>query len=220
MTIRVADYLRSGGAGSYNATTNNGTIFGFQPGEVLAKALGVFFVPTGAQQDIREPVDSAANTVERLIQEAGNDLSSWSINLLFIPIVAVFAVAAAMTCFLLLILLAVIVYSLRSRESLPPKVYSLCGTIAGLAAFFLLLGSIILTVIGLVTYVVGLGVGVVGISVSSGSRLKWLSWAAFIIMAVVTGSLKVEEFVADCIFWWRFIGKLLGMRKTREASHS
>lgn len=179
-------------------------------------------MPTGAQQDIREPVDSAANAVERLIQEAGNDLSSWSVDLLFIPIVALFAVAAALACVLLLVLAAVIVHSLRSRgrdaEGLPPKVYSLCGSIAGLAAFFLLLGSIVLTVVGLVTYVVGLGVGVVGIEVSSGSRLKWLSWAAFIIMAVVTGSLKLEEFVADCIFWWRFIGKLLGRRKSRDAA--
>lgn len=202
-----------GGAGSFNATVNNGTIFGFQPGSVLAKALGVFYVPTGAQEDIRAPVDSAANTVERLLQEAGNDLSSWSVDLLFIPIVAIFAVAAAFTCLLLLVLIAASAYSLRASEGLPSRVYSLCGTIAGLASFFLLLGSIILTVIGLVAYVVGLGVGVVGITITSGSKLKWMSWAAFIIMACVTGTLKVEEFVADCVFWWTFLTKLCRSRK-------
>lgn len=216
--FRVADRVVScyqGGAGSFNATTNNGTIFGFQPGEVLSRALGVFFVPQGAQDDIREPVDSAANSVERLLQEAGGDLSSWSVDLLFVPIVAVYAVAAALTCALALILVAAGAYSLREGEGLPPRVYSACGTIAALAAFFLLLGSVILTVVALVAYVVGLGVHVVGISISSGSSLKWMSWAAFIIMAFVTGSLKVEEFVADCIFWWRFLGKLLGLRKSK-----
>lgn len=211
----VTDGLPPGGAGNYNATANNGTIFGFQPGAVLAKALGVFYVPSGAQEDIREPVDSAANSMEKLLQEAGNDLSSWSIDLLFIPIVAVFAVAAALMCFLLLVLMAATIYSLREREGLPPRVYSVCGTIAALATFFLLLGSVILTVISLVAWVVNLAVDVVGISISSGSKLKWMSWAAFFVMAFVTGSLKVEEFVADCIFWWRFIGRLLGMGKSK-----
>lgn len=172
-------------------------------------------MPAGAQEDIRAPVDSAANRVERVIQEAGNDLSAWSVDLLFVPIVAVFAVAAALACILLLVLLAASAYSLRAGEGLPPRVYSACGSLAALTTFFLLLGSVVLTVVGLVAWVVGLAVGVVGIEVVAGSRLKWMSWAAFFVMAFVTGSLKVEEFVADCVFWWRFVSTLLGMRKGR-----
>ncbi|KUI69519.1 hypothetical protein VM1G_05300 [Cytospora mali] len=205
-----------GGDDSFNSTTNNGTIFGFQPGSVLSNALGVFFVPDGAREDIREPVDSAANKVEKLVQEAGNDISSWARNILFGPIVAVFIIACVFTGILLLMLLAAGIYSLRTGESLPSKVYSLCGTIGALAAFFLLLGSVILTVIGLVAWVVGMALDVVDISVSSSSELKWLSWAACIIMAVVAGCLKVEEFVADCIFWWRFLRNILRARKDKD----
>ncbi|KAJ0119587.1 hypothetical protein J7T55_013790 [Diaporthe amygdali] len=197
---------------SFNSTANNGTIFGFQPGAVLAKALGVFFVPEGAQTAIREPVDSAVNTVDRLVHQAGEELSTWTVNLLFIPIVVMYALAAFFTCLLLLILLAATALSFRSDEGLPPKVYSLCGTIAAAAAFFLLLGSVILTVIAMVAYVVGLAVGVVDITVSSSSQLKWMSWAAFAIMAFVAISLKVEEFVAECVFWWNFLGKLFGKK--------
>lgn len=200
---------------SFNATANNGTIFGFQPGAVLARALGVFYVPEGAQLAIREPVDSGVNTVDRLVHEAGADLSAWTVNLLFIPIVAMYALAAFFTCVLLLVLLAATFLSFRSHEGLPPKVFGLCGTIAAIAAFFLLLGSVILTVIALVAYVVGLAVGVVDITVESSSKLKWMSWAAFIIMTVVALSLKVEEFVAECVFWWNFLKQLCGARKTK-----
>lgn len=207
------DFL--GGDDSYNSTINNGTIFGFQPGSVLSKALSVFFVPESARDDIREPVDSAANEVEKLVQEAKNDISSWALNILFGPIVAVFVIACVFTGILLLMLVAAGVYSLRTGESLPSKVYSFCGTIAALAAFFLLLGSVILTVIGLVAWVVGMALDVVDISVSSSSKLKWLSWAACIIMAVVAGFMKVEEFVADCVFWWRFLRDSLRSRKNK-----
>lgn len=150
-----------------------------------------------------------------MIQEAGNDLSSWSVDLLFIPIVVVFILAAVFICILLLILIAAAGFSLRAGESLPRRVYSVCGTISAVATFFLFLGSVILTVIGLVAYIVGLGGDVVGVTVSSGNKLKWISWSAFFIMLAVTGTLKVEEFVADCIFWWRFLGKLLRIRKTK-----
>lgn len=207
--------LFSSGKTSFNATANNGTIFGFQPGAVLARALGVFYVPEGAQLAIREPVDGAVNTVDRLVHEAGADLSAWTVNLLFIPIVVMYALAAFFTCLLLLVLLAATALSFRSHEGLPPKVFGLCGTIAACAAFFLLLGSVILTVIALVAYVVGLGVGVVDITVSSSSKLKWMSWAAFIIMTVVALSLKVEEFVAECVFWWNFLAQLCGKRKNK-----
>ncbi|ROW08614.1 hypothetical protein VPNG_06202 [Cytospora leucostoma] len=205
-----------GGDDGFNSTTNNGTVFGFQPGSVLSKALGVFFVPESAREDIREPVDSAANEVEKLVQEAGNDISSWALNILFGPIVAVFIIACVFNGILLLLLLLAGVYSLRTGESLPPMVYSLCGTIGALAAFFLLLGSIILTVIGLVAWIVGMALDVVDISVSSSSNLKWLSWAACIIMAVVAGCLKLEEFVADCMVWWRFLRSILRARKNKE----
>lgn len=216
--------LFSSGETSFNSTANNGTIFGFQPGAVLAKALGVFYVPEGAQLSIREPVDGAVNTVDRLVHEAGADLSAWTVNLLFIPIVAMYALAAFFTCLLLLVLLAATAVSFRSRndspgEGLPAKAFGLCGGIAACAAFFLLLGSVILTVIALVAYVVGLGVGVVDITVSSSSKLKWMSWAAFIIMAAVAISLKLEEFVADCVFWWRFLKQLCGARKTKRGTN-
>lgn len=205
-----------GGDDGFNSTTNNGTIFGFQPGSVLSKALGVFFVPESAREDIREPVDSAANEVEKLVQEAGNDISSWALNILFGPIVAVFIIACVFIGVLLLLLLMAGAYSLRTGESLSPMVYSLCGTISALAAFFLLLGSIILTVIGLVAWIVGMALDVVDISVSSSSNLKWLSWTACIIMAVVAGCLKVEEFVADCMVWWRFLRSILRARKNKD----
>lgn len=182
---------------------------------MIAKALGVFFVPTGAQEDIREPVDRAANTVDKMIQGAKNDLSAWSIDLLFIPIVVVFVLAAVFLCLLLLMLIAAAGFSVRSGEGLPSRIYSVCGTISAVATFFLLLGSVILTVIGLIAYIVGLGGDVVGVTVTSGSKLKWMSWAAFFVMLAVTGTLKVEEFVADCVFWWRFLGKLLRIRKTK-----
>lgn len=212
---RLTSIQLLGGAESFNATKNNGTIFGFQPGNVISKALGVFYVPQSAQDDIRTPVDNASDTVEKMIREAGNDLSSWSIDLLFIPIVVVYALACAFASLLLLILIAATAFSVRGREPLPARIYSLCGTISLLATFFLLLGSIILTVIGLVAWVVGLCVNVVGISISSGSKLKWMSWAAFILMAFVTGTLKVEEYVAECLFWCRFLMKLLGIRKSK-----
>ncbi|ROW06917.1 hypothetical protein VMCG_04139 [Cytospora schulzeri] len=205
-----------GGDDSFNSTTNNGTVFGFQPGSVLSKALGVFFVPESAREDIREPVDSAANEVEKLVHEAGNDISSWTRNILFGPIVAVFIIACVFTGILLLMLLAAGVFSLRTGESLPPMVYSLCGTLGALAAFFLLLGSVIVTVIGLVAWVVGKALDVVDISVSSSSELKWLSWAACVIMVVVAGCLKVEEFVADCLVWWRFLRSILRARKNKD----
>lgn len=205
-----ANHPYQSGESSFNSTANNGTIFGFQPGAVLAKALGVFYVPEGAQLSIREPVDSAVNTVDRLVHEAGADLSAWTVNLLFIPIVVMYALAAFFTCVLLLFLLAALVLNLRDDDGVDPKVYGLCGAVAACAAFFLLLGSVILTVIALVAHVVGLAVGVVDITVSSGAQLKWMSWAAFIIMALVAISLKVEEFVAECKFWWRFLKKITG----------
>lgn len=215
-TASCSKLFSLGGDVSSNSTNNNGTIFGFQPGSVLSNALGVFFVPESARENIREPVDSAANRVERLAQEAGNDISSWALNILFGPIVAVFIIACVFTGILVLVLLAAGVYSLRTGESLPSKVYSLCGTIGALAAFFLLLGSVILTVIGLVAWVMGMALDVVDISVSSSPKLKWLSWAACIIMAVVAGFLKVEEFVADCVFWWRFLRNILRARKNKD----
>lgn len=203
----------SGGASDFNATENNGTIWGFQPGAVLYKALGVLYFPISARDDVKEPVDNAANSVEKLIQEAGNDLSAWSIDLIFIPIVAVFVVAAVFTGFLIVILIATTVYSLRAEEPLPPRVYSVCGTIAAIAALFLLLGSVIITVIALMAWVVDLAGGVVNITVSSGHKLKWMSWAAFFIMAFVAACLKVEEFVAEVVFWWGFLRKIFGGRK-------
>lgn len=215
--------LFSSGETNFNSTANNGTIFGFQPGAVLARALGVFYVPEGAQLAIREPVDGAVNTVDRLVHEAGSELSAWSVNLLFIPIVAMYALAAFFTCLLLLVLLAATAVNFRSRklnpeEGLPSRVFGLCGTIAACAAFFLLLGSVILTVISLVAYVVGLGVNVVDITVSSSAKLKWMSWAAFIIMTVVAISLKVEEFVSEVVFWWSFLKQLCGARKTKRST--
>lgn len=205
----------SGGATTFNATQNNGTIWGFQPGEILYKALGVLYFPIDARDDVKQPVDDAANSVEKLITEAGNDLSAWSVDLLFIPIVAVFAIAAVFSGFLIIILIATTVYSLRAEEPLPPRVYSVCGTIAAIAALFLLLGSVIITVIALMAWVVDLAGGVVNISVSSGSKLKWMSWAAFFIMAFVAACLKVEEFVAEVVFWWTFLRKIFGGAKSK-----
>lgn len=207
--------LFSSGESTFNETANNGTIFGFQPGAVLAKALGVFYVPEGAQLAIRDPVDNGVNTVDRLVHKAGAELSSWTVNLLFIPIVVMYALAAFFTCLLLLILLAVTFASFKDHESVESKIFGLCGAIAAAAAFFLLLGSVILTVIGLVAYVVGLGVGVVDITVESSSRLKWISWAAFIIMALLAISLKIEEFVGDCKAYFKILTRLFGGRKTR-----
>lgn len=207
--------LFSSGATSFNATANNGTIFGFQPGNLLAKALGVFFVPASAQQDIRESVDNATNKVEKLIQEAQSDVSSWTIDLLFIPIVVIYALAVVFTSILLLILIAATALTLKEGDGVPARIYGVCGTVAAVATFFLLLGSVILTVVALIAYIVGLGGNVVGITITSGSKLKWMSWAAFFIMATVTVSLKVEEFVADCIFWWRFLTRILTVGRTK-----
>lgn len=207
--------LFSSGATSFNATANNGTIFGFQPGSIIAEALGVFFVPASAQLDIRESVDNATNSVEKLMQEAKSDVTSWTIDLLFIPIVVIFALAVVFTSILLLVLIAATALTLKEGDGVPARLYGLCGSISAVATFFLFLGSVVLTVIALVAHIIGLGGNVVGITVSSGSKLKWMSWAAFFIMAVVTGSLKVEEFVADCIFWWRFITRILRMGKTK-----
>ncbi|KAJ4420546.1 hypothetical protein N0V82_004319 [Gnomoniopsis sp. IMI 355080] len=207
--------LFSTGSISFNATENNGTIFGFQPGNLIAKALGVFFVPASAQQDIRGSVDNATNKVEKLVQEAKSDVTSWSVDLLFIPIVVIYALAVVFTCLLLLILLAATALTVKGGDEVPARVYGVCGSVSAVATFFLLLGSVILTVVALVAYIIGLGGNVVGITVSSGSKLKWMSWAAFFIMLVVTGSLKVEEFVADCIFWWRFVTRILRLGKTK-----
>lgn len=192
------------GETSFNETSNNGTIFGFQPGAVLANALGVFFVPEGAQQAIRKPVDSAVNTVDRLVHEAGSELSAWTVNLLFIPIVAMYALATFFTGLVLLLLLLIATLTVRDYKrwkKLVTKLCGLCGAIAACAAFFLLLGSVILTVIALVAYVVDFAVGVVDITVSSSSKLKWMSWAAFIIMVVVAVMLKVEEIAKECKEW-------------------
>lgn len=204
-TQTTCSQLFTSGETNFNATANNGTIFGFQPGTIVAKALGVFFVPASAQADIRAPVDSAANEVQKLATEASSELSAWSVNLLFIPIVAIFVLAIVFLCLLLLALVAATVHTIKRQESVNPKVYSLCASISALATFFLLLGSVILTVVALAAYIVGLGGNVVGIVITSGSKLKWLSWSAFIIMLVVTVSLKLEEFVADCVFWWGFL---------------
>lgn len=210
--------LFSSGDSSFNETANNGTIFGFQPGAVLAKALGVFYVPEGAQLAIREPVDNGVNTVDRLVHKAGSELSSWTVNLLFIPIVAMYALAAFFTCLLLLVLIAAFVVVLKSPEGLQPFVFGLCGAVAAAAAFFLLLGSVILTVIGLVAYVVDLGVGVVDITVESSSKLKWMSWAAFIIMALLAISLKVEEVLLQIHDWFKFLKLVFRKGKTDEPS--
>ncbi|CAN8102434.1 unnamed protein product [Discula destructiva] len=215
-TKTTCSQLFTSGATSFNSTENNGTIFGFQPGNLVAKALGVFFVPESAQEDIREPIDNATNTVQKLMEEAGSDVSSWTVDLLFAPIVAVYILAVVFVSMLLLMLIAATVLTIKGGDSVPARVYSVCGTIAAVATFFLFLGSVILTVIALVAYIVGLGGNVVGISVASGSKLKWLSWSAFIIMALVTLSLKVEEFVADCVFWWDFVSRLLRSAKTKE----
>lgn len=214
-TSTSCSQLFSSGEVSFNATANNGTIFGFQPGNLIAKALGVFFVPASAQDDIRDSVDNATNKVEKLMVEAKSDVSSWTIDLLFIPIVIIFALAVFFTCILLLILLAATALTLKGGDEVPARVYGLCGSISAIATFFLLLGSVILTVIALVAYIIGLSGNVVGITVTSGSKLKWMSWAAFFLMLVVTGSLKVEEFVADCIFWYRFVTRILRLGKTK-----
>lgn len=211
----ITNTFVTGGASNFNATENNGTIWGFQPGKVLSSALGVVYFPISARNEVKEPVDNAANSVEKLIQEAGNDLSSWSVDLIFIPIVAVFVIAAVFTGFLMIVLIATTVYSLRAEEPLPPRVYSVCGTIAAIAALFLLLGSVIITVIALMAWVVDLGGSVVNISVSSGSKLKWMAWSAFFIMAFVAACLKVEEFVAEVVFWWTFLRKIFGGGKRK-----
>jgi hypothetical protein len=207
--------LFSSGHSSFNETANNGTIFGFQPGAVLAKALGVFYVPQGAQLAIREPVDNGVNTVDRLVHKAGAELSAWSVNLLFIPIVAMYAIATFFTCLLLILLLIVTVATLKDHEAVDGRIFGLAGIIAAAAAFFLLLGSVILTVIGLVAYVVSLGAGVVDITVASSSKLKWMSWAAFIVMALLAISLKVQEFVADCKTYIKLLMRLFGGSKPK-----
>ncbi|KAG8169690.1 hypothetical protein KVR01_000435 [Diaporthe batatas] len=213
--------LFSSGESSFNATENNGTIFGFQPGAVLAKALGVFYVPEGAQLAIREPVDNGVNTVDRLVHKAGAELSSWTVNLLFIPIVVVY-VLATFFGFLLLIILAAATYRcFKDHGSIDAPVFGLCGVLAAACAFFLLLGSIILTVIGLVAYVVGLGAGVVDITVESSSQLKWMSWAAFVIMALLAISLKIQEFMANVKLWIHILIKIFGgkSKKTGAPNH-
>lgn len=181
----------------------------------MYEALGILYFPISAREDVKEPVDNAANSVNGLIQEAGNDLSAWSVNLIFIPIVAVFIIAAIFTGFLIIILIATTVYSLRAEEPLPPRVYSVCGTVAAIAALFLLLGSVIITVIGLMAWVVNLGGNVVNVTVESGHKLKWMSWSAFFIMAFVAACLKVEEFVAEVMFWWTFLKKIFGGAKSK-----
>lgn len=214
--------FRSGGASDFNATENNGTIWGFQPGAVLSKALGVLYFPPSARDDVKEPVDRAANSVHKLIHDAGSDLSAWSLDLIFIPIVAVFVIAAVFAGLLIVLLLATTVYSLRAEEPLPPRAYSACGAVAAVAALFLLLGSVIITVVGLMAWVVDLAGGVVNVTVSSGHTLKWMSWAAFFLMAFVAACLKVEEFVAEVVFWWGFLRKLFGggARKRGDAMRS
>lgn len=210
--------LFSSGESSFNETENNGTIFGFQPGAVLAKALGVFYVPEGAQLAIREPVDKGVNTVDRLVHKAGAELSSWTVNLLFIPIVVVYVMATVFGFLLLIILAGATYLCFKDHEAVDAKVFGLCGVIAAGAAFFLLLGSIILTVIGLVAYVVGLGAGVVDITVESSSELKWMSWAAFIIMALLAVSLKVQEFIENAKDWVRIVIKIFGGGKKSGTS--
>lgn len=212
------------GETSFNETSNNGTIFGFQPGAVLANALGVFFVPEGAQQAIRKPVDSAVNTVDRLVHEAGSELSAWTVNLLFIPIVAIYALATFFTGLLLFILLALAFVTFRNRRTdndvkLLGKLAGLCAAIAAAAAFFLLLGSVVLTVIALVAYVVDLAVGVIDITVSSSSKLKWMSWAAFIIMAVLAIAFKVQAFMTECREWLDLL-RSLSRRGRSESTQS
>lgn len=206
------------GETSFNETSNNGTIFGFQPGAVLANALGVFFVPEGAQQAIRKPVDSAVNTVDRLVHEAGSELSAWTVNLLFIPIVAIYALATFFTGLLLLILLPLgfVTFKKSNDDELLGKLSGLCAAIAAAAAFFLLLGSVVLTVIALVAYVVDLAVGVIDITVSSSSKLKWMSWAAFIIMALLAIAFKVQGVFSECKWWWNL---LKGKRTSTEVNY-
>ncbi|POS79680.1 hypothetical protein DHEL01_v201914 [Diaporthe helianthi] len=205
--------LFSSGDSSFNETENNGTIFGFQPGAVLAKALGVFYVPEGAQIAIREPLDSGVNTVDRLVHKAGAELSSWTVNLLFIPIVVVYVMATVFGFLLLLILSAATFRCFKDHGRINPKIFGLCGILAAGTAFFLLLGSVILTVIGLVAYIVGLGAGVVDITIESSSQLKWMSWAAFIIMALMAISLKVEEFVGNVKDWFQILKDIFGVSK-------
>lgn len=209
--------LFSSGESSFNETENNGTIFGFQPGAVLAKALGVFYVPEGAQLAIREPVDNGVNTVDRLVHKAGAELSSWTVNLLFIPIVVVYVMATVFGFLLLIILLGATYLCYKDHEKVDAKIFGLCGVFAAGSAFFLLLGSIILTVIGLVAYVVGLGAGVIDITVESSSQLKWMSWAAFIIMALLAISLKVQEFVANVKSWFEIL-TMIFTGKSKETS--
>lgn len=210
------------GETSFNETSNNGTIFGFQPGAVLANALGVFFVPEGAQQAIRKPVDSAVNTVDRLVHEAGSELSAWTVNLLFIPIVAIYALATFFTGLLLLILLFLGFFTFKrpDDDELLGKLAGLCAAIAAAAAFFLLLGSVVLTVIALVAYVVNLAVGVIDITVSSSSKLKWMSWAAFIIMALLAIALKVEGVVQEFQEWKRILKRILGRGQSVGGGHN
>lgn len=197
------------GATTFNSTENNGTILGFQPGNVVSQVMGLFFVPASALSSMREPIDNATNTVQKLMDEAGSEVSSWSVNLLFLPIVAVYILAAVFTSLLLLLLVAIMALSILGGESVPASIYSLCGMVAGVAAFFLFLGSVILTAIAMAAYIIGLGGGVVNITVTSGSTLKWMSWGSFIIMAFVTVVLKVEEYVAICMAWWNFFKGLL-----------
>lgn len=204
------------GETTFNSTANNGTIFGFQPGTVIAKVLGVFFVPPAAQQDIRHPVDVAANTMEKLIKEAESEVSAWTVNLMFIPIVAVYSLAAVFIILLLLVLIAATAVAVRGSDSVPPQVFSLCALIGAGATILLGLGSVVVTVVSLVAHIANLGGHVIGIEIASGSRLKWVSWGAFAIMAFVTLSFKVEEYVAEVVFWWHFLGKILRGGKSKQ----
>ncbi|RYP21258.1 hypothetical protein DL767_009310 [Monosporascus sp. MG133] len=166
-------YLFSGDKeDEFNATQNQGKILGFPPGKIAAEILNLFMIPKEVQGKIREPIDDAADYMQKLLHDAKDTLKTWAVRLTFSPVLVFYAVACGCSWMLLLILLADIGYSWSKKQVLPKARWPY-RVLPLLATFCLFMGTLIVMVIGAVAKIMNIAASVFKISIEAGSGYPW-----------------------------------------------
>lgn len=171
----------------FDAANNKGEILGFPPGQVVASVMGLFLIPEEVQAKIKKPIDDGANKAQSALHDAQNTLKSVFVHITFLPTIVFYAAACGLSWITLIVLLLDLVRLLtRGGRRVSPlekvPTAALYKYVPLVAAFFLFLGAMIITVVHFIAKVVDIAAGVVKISVQSGSAFVTMSWLSFLLL--------------------------------------
>ncbi|KAI0127348.1 hypothetical protein BJ170DRAFT_722491 [Xylariales sp. AK1849] len=179
----------------WDLKANNGSILGFQPGELTAEVLHLFMIPDSVQNKMTGPIHAAADAVAEQLHNAKIVLSNLVVTLLLRPLVILYATACASSGLLLMTLLTDIVWLYTEPPTKPlrdkPLAYNFLPRIA---TFCLLAGTLAITAFAVAAKLINIASShVLRVTIQSGVHLLTMSWVACLCMSMVFGVLYISE---------------------------